>query len=127
MSKGMKISFIVAVALIFIGTVAFVGVMFMFKWDFAKLSTDKYETNSYEINEDFDNILIETDTANVTLVPYFDGKCSVVCYEQSNVKHSVLVRDGALTVSVEDTRKWYEYIGFNFTKPTFLLANYRGF
>lgn len=112
---------ITAFALIAFGMLVLIMALSSVGWDFSKLGTGNYETNSYEITEDFENILIETDTANVTLIPSFDGKCSVVCYEQSNVKHSVLVRDGALAVSVEDTRKWYEYIGFNFTKPTITL------
>ena len=112
---------ITAFALIAFGMLVLIIALSSVGWDFSKLGTGNYETNSYEITEDFENILIETNTADVAIVPSYDGKCSVVCYEQSKVRHSVLVRDGALTVSVEDTRKWYEYIGFNFTKPTITL------
>ena len=51
MGKSVKIWLIIAASLVLIGCIAFGGVMAMLKWDFAKLSTAKYETNDYEINE----------------------------------------------------------------------------
>jgi len=85
----------------------------MLKWDFTKLSTVKYETNNYEITENFNNISIITDTADVVFVPSENQKASVVCREQKNMKHSVTVQNGKLVIEVVDTRKWYEYIGIN--------------
>lgn len=108
---------ITALALVALGMLVLIIALSSVGWDLSRLSTKNYETNSYEINEDFENILIGTNTADVTLVPSYDGKCSVVCHEQSDVRHTVFAMDGSLTVSVNDTRKWYEYIGFNFTKP----------
>ena len=51
MGKRMKLWLIIAVSLVVIGGIVFVGVMSVLQWDFMKLSTVKYETNSYEINE----------------------------------------------------------------------------
>ena len=91
--------------------------MTMLKWDFTKLSTVKYETNHYEINEGFENISIITDTADVVFVADESMMTSVSCYEQKNLKHRVTVEDGTLVIEVADTRKWYEYIGINFGTP----------
>ena len=33
------------------------------------------------------------------------------------VKHSVAVKENCLVIDVDDTRKWYEYIGINFGIP----------
>ena len=41
----------------------------------------------------------------------------MVCYEQKNRRHSVSVKDGTLIIEVNDTRKWYEYIGIFFDSP----------
>jgi len=117
MSKAVKIWLIVAISLILIGCILFAGVMTVLKWDFKKLSTNKYETNTYEIKEDFKSISIDTDTADIAFVPSKDPKCSVVCYEEENANHSVSVKDGALTVKRENNKKWYEYIGINFESP----------
>lgn len=117
MSKCAKIWLIVALSLVLTGCILFAGVMTAMGWDFTKLSTVKYETNQYEIREDFRNISLMTDTADVVFVPSEDGKTSIVCYEQKKVKHSVAVQDGTLTIQMIDERKWYDYIGIFFGSP----------
>lgn len=117
MSKTTKTWLIIAASLVVIGCMVFVGVMSMLKWDFTKLSTVKYETNDYEINEDYKNISIVTDTADIVFVPAENSKGLVVCYEQKNAKHSVTVNDGTLEIEVADTRRWYEHIGITFGAP----------
>jgi len=108
-----KVWLIIAASFVLVGGTIFGGVMSMLKWDFTKLSTVKYETNNYEITENFNNISIITDTADVVFVPSENQKASVVCREQKNMKHSVTVQNGKLVIEVVDTRKWYEYIGIN--------------
>lgn len=122
MNKNVTLWLIAAVFLILTGCLIFGGVMIMLKWDFTKLSTDKYETNRYEISEVFSAISVDTDTAHVRFVPSEDGKCSVSCYEQKNRKHSVSVEDGALVITRVDTRKWYDYIGITFETPTVTVS-----
>ncbi len=117
MSKSVKIWLAAAAILILLGGIIFLSVMFFLKWDFGKLSTSKYETNNYEISEDFRSIAIDTDTADIKFVASEDSECRVTCYEQKNMKHEVLVEDNILNIKVNDTRKWYEYIGINFRSP----------
>ncbi len=118
MSKATKIWLTVAAALVLIGCIIFVGAMMAHKWEFGKLSTAKYETNEYAIDESFKNISIVTDTADIVFTASKDSECSVVCREQKNMKHSVCVKDDTLVIELADTRKWYEYIGINFAAPT---------
>ena len=117
MSKSAIVWLIVAASLVLIGCVILVGVMTNLEWDFMKLSTNKYETNDHEINEEFLSVLIDTNTADIKLLPSEDSKCRVECYEQKNLTHSVSVNDGELLIKVEDTRAWYEHIGINFGEP----------
>ena len=70
-------------------------------------SCGKLETKTHEISEDFTNISIVNDTANVIFVPT-DGECKVVCEEKKNVNHKVEVVDGTLKIEVVDSRKFYE-------------------
>ena len=111
MSRSTKIWLIVAASLVVLGIIIFGVVMSMLKWDFLKLCTVKYETNSYEIDESFGNISIKTDTADVTVLPSDDGKVKVVCYESSKEKHAVSVENDTLIINITDSRKWYDYIG----------------
>lgn len=117
MSKTAKIWLITAASLVLIGCIIFGGVMSMLKWDFTKLSTSRYETNNYKITENYSNISIITDTADIVFVFSDDKQCSVECYERENAKHSVTVKDGTLVISVAESGKWYENIGINFGTP----------
>lgn len=117
MSKAAKIWLIEAASLVLIGIIIFGGIMSMLKWDFTKLSTNKQETNEYEIAEDFKSISVNTDTADIIFVPSENSKCTVVCYERKNLRHTVEVKDGELVINTFDARKWYEYIGINFGAP----------
>ena len=80
-------------------------------------SSMNYETNIYEINEEFNNISIKTDTADIAFVPSNDGMCRVACYEEAKISHSVEVQNGTLTVNVVNNKKWYDYIGVNIDSP----------
>ncbi len=106
-----------AVLLILIGAMLFGGVMMAYDWNFKKLSTVKYETNSHTVREPFHGISVETGTANVTFLPSEDGSCKVVCYEEEKVKHVVTVENGTLNIQAENKKGWYEHIGINFDSP----------
>ena len=86
-------------------------------WNFSKLSTAKYERTRHEISEEFKDITFVGDTADVSFVLSEDGKTRVTCYEETKAKHSVSVQEGVLTICLEDTKKWYDYIGINCGAP----------
>jgi len=127
MSKLAKIWLIVALVLIISGSVIFASVMTVNGWDFTKLSTMEYVTNTYEHVGKINNIIIETSTADITLefqvVSYPYGR--VECYEMEKAQHSVSFEDGNLVIKEVDNRKWYDYIGINFdtTKITVCLPH----
>lgn len=114
MRKKIKIWLVIAACLVVLGLVMFAAVMTAYNWDFTKLSTIKYETNTYVIDEEFSNISMYTDTADLFFAVSDDGMRKVVCYEMAHVKHSVSVRDDTLFIHTMDDRQWYEYIGINF-------------
>jgi len=114
MSKGIIIT---AIILIVIGVVLFTVVMTANGWDFGKLGTSRYETNTHSVSDSFTNVSVVTDTADIILAHSDDGECKVVCYEEETAKHFVEVADGTLTVKVINEKKWYDYIGINFGSP----------
>ena len=69
-----------------------------------------YETAEHEINEEFANISIKTDTADIVLLPSGDGICRVTCYEEEKQKHTVEVQDGTLVIDTVNKKQWYDYI-----------------
>ncbi|MBR2715349.1 MAG: DUF4097 family beta strand repeat protein [Ruminococcus sp.] len=120
MSKITKVWLIIAASLVLCGCILFACLMSTFDWDFTELSSDEYETNTYDIVEKFDKISMNTNTANIEFSLSDDKKCKVECYESEDVKHSVSVKDGALTIEMNDERSVYDFfgnIGFDFDTP----------
>lgn len=115
-----KSALIVATALVLIGCILFAGVMTRLGWDFTKLSTTQYETNTHEVEVAFDGISIDTDTADIVFASSDDGSCRVVCYEEERARHTVAVEDGILSITGTDERSVHGvigHIGINFSSP----------
>lgn len=117
MNKKIKRWLILATFLIVVGCIILGIVMTKVSFDFNKISTFKYGTNNYFINDNYKNISIVTDTADIEFVPSENLDTLVVCNEYKNLKHSVIVKDNTLLIEINDTRKWYEYIGISFNTP----------
>lgn len=117
MRKAGKIWLWIAAGLVVVGALLFAGVMFRYNWDFTKLSTAKFETNSYEVKEAFNNIRIDVDTTEIEFVPSDGEECRIDCVELEKVKHSAAVQNGTLVIKVIDTRKWYDHIGIFLGSP----------
>ena len=86
-------------------------------WDFKKLASSQFETKTYEINDDFSDISIDTDIDNIVFLPSEDGECKVVCDEYENMNHTVEVENKTLVIKSRDERKWYEHIGISIENP----------
>lgn len=110
MKKATKVWLITAAALVLIGCVLFAGVAALLKWDFKKLATVRYETNTHEISEAFDCISINSDTADIEFVLSESGKCEVECLDEEKLRHSVSVEDGTLTIELIDERSVMDHV-----------------
>jgi len=117
MRKMTKVWLIVAASLVSVGCIIFGGVMTVLKWDFAKLSTVKMETNEYIVSEKFRGVAVGTDVADVVFAVSEDGKCAVKCVEDSKRKHTVTVKENWLVIKAADSQEWYERIGIHFAVP----------
>lgn len=122
MSKKTIAALAVAIAFVLTGVLLFGGSMTALDWDFTQLSTTKYETNVYTLSEEFEHLSIRTDTADVVLVPAEGADSTVTCYEQTNALHRVEVKNGTLSVEVNNTKAWYDYIGIQFGRPKITLS-----
>lgn len=114
MKNSTKIWLIAATVLLTVGLAMLAAVILKYNWDFDKLSAKKFETNSYNINDEFNNISVNTNDADITFALAKDGKCKVECYEETKAKHSVEVREDTLFVNVCNEKSWYDYIGIYF-------------
>ncbi len=112
MRKTTKIWLVVAACLVLLGVVVFGAAVAALDFDFSKINTNNYQTNTYEINGNFENIAIDVTTTDIVFAPSNDGKCRVVCYEMQKINHSAAIKNATLVIETKDSRKWYDYIGF---------------
>ena len=86
-------------------------------FNFLSLNTNKTETKTHTITEDFHSISIYETTADVTFLPSEDDTVKVVCHDQKRQTHAVSVQNGVLSIKLINTRRWYDYISlFNFSE-----------
>lgn len=110
MRNSTKFWLLSSATLIIAGSTIFTATACAIGWDFSKFSTTTLETNTYTLHEDFNNITIDVDTADLTLRSSENEDCKVVCHEDVKQKHSVIVENGTLTIQENDERAWYDYI-----------------
>ncbi len=117
MSRTKKIVITVAILAMVAGLMIVAASLFAIDFDFERLGSVKYETNTHEIKDSFSSISVKTESADIVLLPSENGECKVICNEAEDMKHSVSVKDGALVIEAIDEREWYGYISlFNFGK-----------
>lgn len=116
----MKKALAVAVSLILFGVLLVLVAFFASGCDLSGWLGADYVTTPHELSLDFDRISVDVDTADLIFLPSENGVCRVVAYEKEKEKHSVAVKDGVLTVSLEEARaerKWYDYISIGYNQP----------
>ena len=83
-----------------------------------------YQTETYEITENIENLSIKVDTSDVEIRKSEDGVLKVVCNERKKERHTVKADMGTLEVNSVDDRKWYEKVslfGYRTMKVTVYL------
>ena len=122
MKAFFKICLIVASSLIALGIVLLaVGVSLN-----GGIEMNKYVTKTYDNLEEFNDIYINADTADINFLKSTDNKAKVVCYEQEKEWYNVVVQGGKLSIEVQNNKKWYDYISVSFKTPkiTVYLPNF---
>lgn len=117
MRKSTKIWLLTAACATVVGGGIFTGVMAALKWDFSKLSTHAFQTQTHTITQTFTNISVNLDTADIRIAPSQNESAWVECYEQEKISYSVTVQEDTLTIECVDNRAWYDYIGINIGEP----------
>ena len=117
MKKGTTV-LIVSLCLIVAGIAILGAAMATSGFNFDNMGTDSYEEVTIPIEGDFEHIVIATDVHGIDLYPAEDGISKVVGDESDALRIRVECEDGYLTVKTEDTRKWFNFIGISFGRPS---------
>ncbi len=121
MKKSKSTLIIVAVCLMAAGLLICVGLMLVLEFDFTRLDNTVYVTHSREFTGEILGISVDTDVANISLVPSAENSVKVVCTEKENSPHNITLENGTLRIKNAD-KHWYEYISaFNFNKSEITL------
>ena len=91
------------------GVLALAGCSMM-GFNVRNISNQKVNVKEYQVQENFASVKIDVSTADVRFIVSQDDTTKVVCTEKERQEHSVCVQDGALQISMQDTRKWYDHI-----------------
>lgn len=124
MKRSTKTWLIIAAVLVLAGGAVFTSALAKSSWDFTSLSTVEYETNTYEIDDGFRNILITSDTEKISLVPSSDGKCRVTFVEKSKEQHTAAVEDGTLLIQKISSES--QFTLFSLDEPSITISLPKG-
>ncbi|MBE6810436.1 MAG: DUF4097 domain-containing protein [Ruminococcaceae bacterium] len=121
MKKSKIVWIIIAVSLIVLGALISTVSLAEMSFDFNNLNTQKYISNEHIFAEDFTNIKIDVDTSNIEFVRSENNDCMIVSIDTEKTRHIITVENGTLMISLEDSRKWYDYIGVFTMSPSLTI------
>ena len=82
------------------------------------------EEKKTDIINDFDDINICVNTADINFVLTSDDSCKVVAYDRKRIRYDVFAENGTLNVKTVDERRWFERIfSFGGASLTVYLPN----
>lgn len=110
MSKTTKIALLVAAVMVILGIAMVTGSLTALGGNYDAFATARYETQTYPLDRDFDRISIDTQTADIRICLAQDGQGMLEISQQEKLNHRVSVENGLLSVTLEDTRDWYDHI-----------------
>lgn len=115
------VALIISIALIVLGSLIIALTLSSVDFDFSKLNSLTVVENTYTIKEDFTSISAKSLECDIRLSLSENEECKVICREYTKVAHKAAVEDNTLTITREDSRKWYDYIGV-FTDKTEIIV-----
>lgn len=109
-----KAFIIIAIILVVLGSAIFFAAFASAGFDFKNLETSKLQTKTYPVTEDFQNIRIDEDTADIVFALSEDGTCSIECRESEKTTRTVTVENGTLTIISTERIGWKNLFSLSF-------------
>ena len=115
------IALIISFILIVLGSMIVGLSLYSADFDFSKLNSLNVVENTYTIKEDFTSISAKSLECDIRLSLSENDECKVICREYTKVAHKAAVEDNKLTITREDSRKCYDYIGVFIDKTEIIV------
>lgn len=117
----MKKVIVTASCLIIVGIILCISASLIIDFDFGRLDTNMYITNTYEFTEEINKISIDCNTADIEILTSEDSTAKVIWFDKESRKQSVTLTDGTLRIERED-KAWYKNLTlFSFKTPVITL------
>ena len=113
-----KAFIIIAIILVVLGSAVFFAAFASAGFDFKNLETSKLQTKTYPVSEDFQNIRIDENTADIVFALSEDETCSVVCRESEKTKRTVTAENGTLSIVSEEHIGWKNLFDLSFEEES---------
>ena len=113
-----------SVFLIILGMVIFVIALASNKFNFDTISNDTKVVKTYEISEEFSDIVVNEKDFDINVIYSKDSENKIVVDEITNISHQIEVIENTLTISNTDTRKWYEKLFSFYNYKLTIYLNY---
>ena len=111
MKRSKKIALLVAAVLIVGGLIIGGAGLVTMGFDFTDMNTQQFTTVTHPVDAPFSGVAIDSAECDVRLLPSADDTCRVECCDSDRITHTVAVTNDTLTITRQDTRRWYEHIG----------------
>lgn len=118
MKRRTKVACIVAAAITGVGLcLCFLGLL-AGGHSFSSLFSQTFSPKTILVDQDFSNIRLETDIADVHFYLTDDDVCTIACQEDPFLPFTAAVENGTLTIEEHDNRKWFHHIGVHWRSPS---------
>lgn len=105
---------LIALILTIAGSIICLGTMVAAGFDFSKFDNSVYVENTYEFDVPIQNLSIDLDYADISILPSKSSKTKVVCFEKEDYPHTAKVKNDTLSITKKDA-PWFRDI-FTFKK-----------
>ena len=113
-----KAFIIIAIVLLVLGSAIFFAALAAARFDFKHFGTSELQAKTYPVSEEFRNIQIDENTAEIAFALSEDGTCSVVCRESEKTTRTVTVEEGTLKIAVEEKIGWKNWFNLSFEEES---------
>ncbi len=116
MKASKRKAIITAIILTAAGAAVSLSAFAMAGFDPANLNSADIVTQSLDIKDEFHSVKIDCPGYDVCFVPSENGECGVVFTGIDKLTLNAAVKDGTLSIGLDDNRSWYDYMGVILSK-----------
>ena len=117
-----KYALITAAVCLGVGLLLLLTALCLTGFDLSRLEAASLKARTMTLAEEIHTIEIHDIANDISIIPSPDGQCRVHYSESDTSSYLIQVQDGKLYIENQDTRKWYQRIGIQVSRPATLVV-----